>query len=164
MELTDLSGSVRVVLHPVKYQFESVVGDIWDDNWLIIEGDVDSGEAKWSFRDPSLVVDEALEIANWLERVGTQLEAPTDVSDSAGIEPSLTFTEPNLAFSVRSYREDTAVIRVHFSLESLPPTRRGSEIDHFAEYAFRVEIEITLVDALRAAATWREELAAFPRR
>ena len=59
MQLKDLSGPVRVVLRPVGYQFESVVGDDWDDNWLIIAGDVASGEAEWSFRDPSLVIDEA---------------------------------------------------------------------------------------------------------
>jgi len=95
MELTDLSGSVRVVLHPVKYQFESVVGDIWDDNWLIIEGDVDSGEAKWSFRDPSLVVDEALEIANWLERVGTQFEGGTRCLSTALRTEESRLTFPN---------------------------------------------------------------------
>jgi len=164
MELKDLSGPARVALRPVSYQYESVVGDDWDDNWLTIAGDVVSGEAEWSFRDPSLVVDEAMEIADWLERVGTRLEVPTEAGEGGGIDPSLTFTEPNLAFSVKNYGDDTVVLRVHFSLESLPPNRRGPDIDHFAEYTFWIEIEITLADAVRAAATWRDELAAFPRR
>ena len=34
MELKDLSQEARVCLQPVKYEFESVTGDDWDDNWL----------------------------------------------------------------------------------------------------------------------------------
>ncbi|TFD74884.1 hypothetical protein E3T54_13120 [Cryobacterium sp. Sr8] len=164
MELKDLSGPARVVLHPAGYEFESVVGDDWEDNWLTIAGEVVSGEEEWSFRDPSLLVDDAIEIADWLERVAARLEEPTEVGESGDIDPSLAFTEPNLAFSVHNYGDDTAVIRVHLSAEALPPDRRGPNVDHIAEYAFWVEMQITLADAASAAATWRTELAAFPRR
>ncbi|TFC06516.1 MULTISPECIES: hypothetical protein [unclassified Cryobacterium] len=164
MELNDLSGAARIVLHPMRYEFESVIGDNWDDNWLVIAGEVVSGGVDWSFRDPSLTADEAIEIADWLERVATRLEAPADVSENGGIDPSLAFTEPNLAFSVQSYGEDTVVVRVHLSLEELPPDRRGPEVEYAAEPTFWVEIEITLTDAVSAAATWRSELAVFPRR
>lgn len=105
-----------------------------------------------------------MEIADSLDRVGARLEVPTEAGEGGGIDPSLAFTEPNLAFSVKNYGEDTVALRVHFSLESLPPNRRGPGIDPRADDTFRVEIEISLADAVRAAATWRDELAVSPRR
>lgn len=164
MEVKDLSGEPRVILHPVNYQFASVNGDAWDDNWLVIAGEVASGGQKWSFRDPSLLVSEAIAIAEWFERVASQLEAPTAMSENGRIDPSLAFTEPNLAFSVQSYVENTVVVRVHLSLEGLPPDRRWPAADHIAVHTFWVEIEIPLTDAARAATTWRKELAIFPER
>ncbi|GGE94406.1 WapI family immunity protein [Mycetocola zhadangensis] len=164
MELKDLSGIPRVVLHPVEYEFASAMGDAWDDNWLVIAGEVTAKEQKWSFRHPSLVIDEAIEIAEWFERVANRREAPTGLRGNGGIEPSLAFTEPNLAFSVKSYGEDTAVVRVHFSLEALPPNHRGPATDQIARYTFSVELEIPFTDALGAATTWRKELAVLPRR
>lgn len=164
MELKDLSGVARVSLRPVRYEFESATGGDWDDNWLVIAGEVVSGGQSWSFRHPSLVVDEAMEIADWLERVASGLEAPTQLSENGGIDPSLAFTEPNLAFSVQSYGDNTVVVRVHFSLEALPPDRCGPADDHIAEHTFWIEIAITLRDAVSAAATLRAELAVLPRR
>ena len=164
MELKDLSGEARVCLHPVKYEFELATGDDWDDNWLVIAGEVVSGGQSWSFRHTSLVVDEAMEIADWLERVASGLEAPTQLRENGGIDPSLTFTEPNLAFSVQSYGEGTVVVRVHFALEALPLDRRGPAADPIAEDTFWVEIVITRKDAVSAAAALRAELAVLPRR
>ncbi|MFU8946175.1 hypothetical protein ACLRGF_05505 [Mycetocola zhadangensis] len=164
MELKDLSGVPCVVLRPMAYELASVNGDTWDDNWLVIAGEVASGGQEWSFLHPSLVVGEAMEIAEWFERVANRVEAATAPSENGGIDPSLTFTEPNLAFSVQSYGDDTAVVRVHFSLEALPPDRRGPAADHIAEHTFWVELEITRTDAVRAATTWRKELTRFPER
>ncbi len=133
-----------------------MTGDDWDDNWIIIAGSIVSvGNERWAFRDPALVVDEAMEIADWFERVASRLEAPTEVGKNGGIAPSLAFTEPNLAFSVQSYGEDTVVVRVHLSLEALPPDRRDPEADHIPEHTFRIELETTLTDAFSAAATVR---------
>ncbi|MBG6215042.1 hypothetical protein RCH23_003005 [Cryobacterium sp. CAN_C3] len=165
MELKDLSGPAQIVLHPVHDEFESVTGDDWDDNWLIMAGSVVSAEnERWACRYPALVVDQAMEIAGWFERVATRLEALMEVGENGGIAPSLAFTEPNLGFSVQSYGEDTVVVRVHLSLEALPPDRRDPEADHITEHTFWIEIETTLTDAASAAATWRTELAAFPGR
>ena len=164
VELNDLSGAARLVLHPVSYEFETAVGDDWDDNWLVIAGEVVSGGREWSFQEPSLVVDEAVEIANWLERVAARVEAPVMVDQTRDVKPSLAFTEPNLAFSVHSYGEDTAVIRIRLSLETLPPDRRGPAAQDIAGQPFWTEMQITLAAATSAAASWRIELASYPRR
>ncbi|PWC07162.1 hypothetical protein [Mycetocola zhujimingii] len=164
MELKDLSGVPRVALHPVGYEFGAATGDAWDDNWLVIAGEVTSDEQTWSFRHPSLVVDEAIEIAEWLERVANRLEAPAALRGTGSVDPSLAFTEPNLAFSVQSYGEDIVVVRVHFSLEALPSDQRGPAANHRTEHTMSVGLEIPLSDAARAAAVWREELALLPSR
>ncbi|PRY68340.1 hypothetical protein B0I08_10442 [Glaciihabitans tibetensis] len=164
MELNDVAGAPRITLRPVGYEFESATGDAWDDNWLVIAGEVISGETQWSFSHPSLVVDEAIEIAEWLERVARRLERPTDEERSEGVDPTLAFTEPNLAFSVRSYGEDTVVVRVHLSQEARPAELPAPTSAHIAGDAFWIEMRIKLTDAASAAAQWRTELALFPRR
>ncbi|MBX0300747.1 hypothetical protein K2F54_12265 [Cryobacterium sp. 1639] len=162
MELIDMSGAARLVLHPVSYEFENAIGNVWDDNWLVIAGEVACEGHEWSFQEPSLLVDEAVEIANWLERVATRVEAPTKSDPIGTVDASLAFVEPNLAFSVLRYGQDTAVIRVHFSAESLPP----DYFERVAEAADPIlaEMQVTLAAAASAAVIWRKQIAAYPRR
>ena len=163
MELIDMSGAARLALRPVRYEFEKTIGDEWDDNWLVIAGEVVFEGRDWSFHEPILLVDEAAEIANWLERVATRVEAPTAAERIGTHDDSLTFTEPNLAFSLLRYGQATATIKVHFSLESRPLNDSEGE-DHFSDHPFSVAMEITLAAAASAAVIWRQQISAYPRR
>jgi hypothetical protein len=163
MELVDKSGTARLVLYPVRYEYEKTIGDEWDDNWLVIAGEAVFEGLDWSFQEPILLVDEAAEIANWLERVSTRIEAPVTADRIGTDDDSLAFTEPNLAFSLLRYGHATATLQVHFSLESRPPADSGGG-DYFSDHPFSVEMEITLAAAAIAARIWRNQIAAYPLR
>jgi hypothetical protein len=163
MELIDMSGAARLVLRPVRYEHEKTIGDEWDDNWLVIAGEAEFEGRDWSFQEPILLVDEATEIANWLERVAARVEALTAADRIGTDDDSLAFIEPNLAFSLLRYGHATAIIQVHFSLESRPPDDSGGE-DYFSDHPFSVEMEITLAAAAGAARIWRKQISAYPLR
>jgi hypothetical protein len=54
MELVDKSGAARLVLYPVRYEFEKTIRDEWDDNWLVIAGEAVFEGLDWTgpFKSP----------------------------------------------------------------------------------------------------------------
>ena len=70
------------------------------------------------------------------------------------------FIEPNLAFSLASREAGNLRLRVHLSLESLPPWLRG-QVDL---YEYFIELDVTLADLAAAIASWDAKLAEFPQR
>lgn len=47
MRLSDDPSSID--LRPLRYQFPTVMGDTYDDNWLVIGGSVPTPHGSWSF-------------------------------------------------------------------------------------------------------------------
>lgn len=140
----------RVELWPVGYEFGATgPGGDWDANWLVIHGSVrtSTGE-EWAFEDPCLTTWEADELGAWL-RAAADGDAP---------EGLLTFTEPNLGFSI-ARNEEPLILRVHLSLESLAAARRPEDL-----YAYSVPLTLRRQDLLAAARTWHAALASFPAR
>jgi len=158
-----LESKLRTIvdLIPLRYQFgsSSTPGD-WDANWLFIAGNVELAEGpSWSFTEPCLATWEARELASWFRGVvsGQVQAAPLEVE---GGERLLTFTEPNLAFSLAGRDREKLTLRVHFSLGSRPPQLREDVASDL--FAFSVEVALTH-DALAAAVDeWQREIAAFP--
>ena len=111
MRLDDGRGN-WVDIHIVGYQFPDFDWrrDIWDANWLIIEGGAALDGKHWNFRDPSLSTSDASRLANWLE------EAADDLA-----KEEANFLEPNLAFGPLTGRPG---IYARLANESRP--RRGS--------------------------------------
>ncbi|WP_439099018.1 WapI family immunity protein [Cryobacterium aureum] len=58
-----------VTLEPARYEFPNPAGDKWDDNWLIISGDVSARDTEWQFTVPCLTTFEANQISAWLRSV-----------------------------------------------------------------------------------------------
>ena len=134
------------------YQFPGFSGDMFDDNWLMVEGRVaPADERAWEFRDPSLLTWEVERLSNWLEALA---------SDKA-VDDGEDFIEPNLRFEVVESSEGTITLRVYFELESRPPW-------FFADAAGMNDLWIDLRvdnDDLRAAAEGlQRDLARFPAR
>ena len=160
MDLTDASGLNRVSLQPTGYQFGFVDGDDWDNNWLIIAGAVGTAGEKWSFREPCLLVEEATEIAEWLERIATGRELLVDAEVNGGRDPLLEFIEPNLAFSARFHGEGVAVVRVHFAPWSFPADGMSARLS--ARLASRGEAGVGPIgDDFQAANSEAVEKEAF---
>jgi len=147
-----------VTLEPVRYEFANPAGDEWDNNWLVISGDVSAPNAAWQFAVPCLTTFEAKQISAWLRSVASG-DIPVSIIGDAGVVPSLDFTEPNLAFSVGRYQGGSISVRVHFALESKPVGQSGDDRDQFW-----VEIAVTAADLDLSATEWDKALLAFPDR
>jgi hypothetical protein len=150
-------------LRPIGYQFganpQAEVGADWDANWLVVHGDVRTAEGHgWSFTDPCLTTWEAREIGSWLRGVVAGLVAPaTERPEEADL---LCFTEPNVALSLVGRSEGRVQVRVHLSLEALPPwLGEGVRPDIFAYF---VGFDLS-IDALAVAAEeWDRDCERFP--
>jgi hypothetical protein len=54
------------------YQVPGFAGDIFDANWLIVEGRVaPADERAWEFRDPALLTWEIERLSNWLDALAS---------------------------------------------------------------------------------------------
>jgi hypothetical protein len=172
VRLTSRDGGY-VELWPVAYQLDASTSELLDeeadlDDWLVIGCRVrtaDGGE--WSFVQPCLTTDEADRLASWLTQVaaGTVTVTPTAPgSTTAGL---LAFTEPNLAFSlehanVEDGNVERALVRVHFSHESMPPCKPHHDWPDY--HAYFLVLDISTDDLRAAAEQWRIENQAFPTR
>ncbi|MEV7282447.1 hypothetical protein [Streptomyces sp. NPDC093111] len=161
MLLNDLSSSVALL--PVRYQFATVRGDSYDDNWLVIDGTVMTPEGSWSFADPCLLTDEARQVSTWLRAVAAGTVGVTEPDAEGELLPDTWFIEPVVAFSLANRSEGgTAVIRIHLSLEAAPPWQQG---DGGADiYQYVVEVSVDAAALVHAADQWDLALASFPPR
>jgi hypothetical protein len=162
MLITDSRSSNFVELVPTRYQFPEVVGDEYDDNWLMIRGHVRLGDDEWSFEEPSLLVEDAGEIGLWLRRVSAG-KGQVSLPDEAGkVSPQLFFLEPNLAMALVARDRTNVTLRLFFSHESgipdLVPLMVKSRTDAV------LDLVVTREDVQRAAHTWSEALLSFPER
>ncbi|MEU6620820.1 hypothetical protein ABZ926_08535 [Streptomyces litmocidini] len=158
MLLHDLSNSVA--LRPVRYQFATVRGDSYDDNWLVIDGTVMTPEGSWSFADPCLLTDEAPQVSAWLRAVAAGRVDVTEPDAEGELSPDTWFIEPVVAFSLADRSEGgTAVIRVHLSLEAAPPWQQGDDRADIYQYA--VELRLDAAALLHAADEWDLSLASL---
>ncbi|KUO09877.1 hypothetical protein [Streptomyces sp. DSM 15324] len=161
MLLNDLTSSVD--LRPVRYQFATVGGDSYDDNWLVIDGQVMAPEGSWSFVDPCLLTGEAHQVSAWLRAVAAGSVTVTEPDAEGGLSPDTWFIEPVVAFSLAGRSEGgSAVIRVHLSLEAAPPWQQGDGGADIHQYF--VEITMDAAALRHAADEWDLSLASFPPR
>jgi hypothetical protein len=81
-----------------------------------------------------------------------------------GADDVLSFTEPNLAFSLDGQDAGSARIRVHLSAEAAPPWVDEGEDTRGCWGAFCLSLHVGLGEVRDAAECWERELAAFPPR
>ncbi len=72
----------------------------------------------------------------------------------------LAFTEPNLALSLEQRANGRLRIRVHFSLEALPPWLNGANRPGLHEHLLVLDVSSDELET--AAAQWDNEHASFP--
>ena len=151
------------MLSPDGYQYPNLRRDkwnAWDENWLLIAGEVSSEGRHWSFRDPALTASEAMALVPWLHHVAEGTVPVSEPDTDGWVSPDLVFVEPNIAFSVAGRNGNFVLLRVHFSLESAPPE---FDPDERAEiWRFFVELSIDPNELVEAAAQWEHELEPFP--
>ena len=160
------SDGAGVELRPTRYQFPappSEPGD-WDANWLEIYGRVRTvaGEV-WMFDDACLTTWEARLLGDWL-RLAAAGRVPVTEAPTQDSEELLTFTEPNLGFSVGARADDSLVVRVHLSLESVADRPGAGEEAPYDSYAYTVPLRVGREELLAAAQAWDEDTRPFPER
>jgi hypothetical protein len=156
--LIEGSNGITVSLRPVRWQFPPGTG-AWDDQWVIISGTVDLGDRSWSFTDPCLLIGEARELATWLHKAARGEVEPRNAADHDG-EPSLSFVEPKLGFSITSCGDDELDLLIIFATRAAPPWLRDDpKCDQYA-----VEVRLQPSQLLSAADAWTQELNALPSR
>ncbi|GAA0274853.1 hypothetical protein GCM10010302_10590 [Streptomyces polychromogenes] len=161
MLLNDLSSSVD--LRPVGYQFATVRGDSYDDNWLVIDGTVMTPEGNWSFADPCLLTHEARQVSTWLRAVAAGTVDITEPDAEGELSPDTWFIEPVVAFSLAHQSEGgTVVIRVHLSLEAAPPWQQDDDGADLYQYVVEVRLDARALH--HAADEWDLSLASLPPR
>ena len=154
---------VSVTLRPVGYQFpDAATGEWHGQNWLLIDGAVNSLDGAWAFRDPCMLTYEAVELGSWLTRAAQGLVEPSEPDANGNVWPEWMFIEPNVGFGVESYDGDAVVLRVHFSLESAPAW--AGEEQHSVTHQFYVRCRVRSADLLAASRKWLAEVAEFPER
>lgn len=165
MLLTSVDGTL-VDLRISGYQFPQCAAtdkNDWDANWLNVHGEVTQADGKsWTFEDPCLTTWEAQTLGNWLREAaaGTVPVSPFRTGEPEG--QLLFFTEPNLAFSVESWTSDQVGVRVHFSLEALPPWLHGDQRPDILGCV--VHIGLSVAELADAADSWVRNLAQYPER
>jgi hypothetical protein len=160
------SDGASVELRPTRYQFTTASSDPgdWDANWREIHGRVRTlaGES-WKFDGPCLTTWEARQLGDWLRAAAdgrvTGTEAPTEDSQDL-----LTFTEPKVGFSVGARQEDSLVVRVHLSLESVADRPGAGEEAPYHFYVYSVPPRVGREDLLAAAEAWDADTRPFPER
>ena len=109
----------------------------------------------WSFDDPCLTTWEAVELGRWLSAVAGGSVRPS-LSGTGQDEQMLVFVEPNVALSLQERIADR--VRVHFSLEALPPWLRGAGRPGI--FDFFVVLDVSAAEL----ADWTTSLSRFPQR
>lgn len=125
----------------------------------MIHGAIETADGqRCEFTDPCLLTGEAEELGDWLQAVALGRVAKTEhPEEEAGL---LIFIEPNLAFSVAAVSAQSVTIRVHLSLEALPPWANPRAEIH--ETYLPIHSDPTALQT--AADEWARELANYPRR
>ncbi|BAL89359.1 hypothetical protein AMIS_41390 [Actinoplanes missouriensis 431] len=158
--LIEGNDGVTVSLRPARWQFPADAG-AWDDRWLVIDGTVNLGDKAWSFTDPCLLIEEAHELAIWLRNAAQDRIASSQTAAGEQVEPSLSFMEPLLGFSVTAHRDDELVLHVELAAEAAPPWLHVAN-PHSDQYT--VELRLRSDELLAAATAWSQQLDALPSR
>ena len=162
--LLNSTDGASVELRISGYQFPEykvTIQQDWDANWLNVRGNMTQADGKtWSFDDPSLTSWEARTLGTWLHGAAAGTVAAASPSGIGEPQQLLTFTEPNLAFSLESRTGDQVRIRAYFSLESMPPWLRGQNQPDIFDYFLC--LDLSAAELADAARTWTRALAEYP--
>ncbi|MGK5443239.1 WapI family immunity protein [Micromonospora sp. URMC 105] len=150
MEIRSDDGA-RLHLRPTGYQGPPPETPD-DDDWLFITADVRTADGRaWSWRDPCLTTQEAVDLARWLHRQGG-----ADVGDRA----TWHVVEPNLSFRSLVTGGGRIELTAVFSYESLPPwIERPPQTQ-----VHPVPLRVSVAQLLTAAEQWERAVLAYPRR
>jgi hypothetical protein len=144
MKLNSDSGNA-FEFHLLRYEHPDVTEDLWDSNWLVVDGKVTTDDRTWRFVESCVTTFELEQLAEWL--------------DSLGSEPSaLAFAEPTLAFSYAPWPRPTLHIR--FAGASAPPWLAPEE----RETGTTLEFETSIDHARQLADVLRDALTDYPTR
>lgn len=146
------SDGFGVELGVVDYQFPDAGDPQKRRSWLVIHGSAHSPQGTWHFRWQALTPEDAIELARWLRQAASQPAA----DEQRGAQ--LTFTEPNLTFTLARTNADLIDLRIGLDLEFSPPWRRHIRADD----PYVISCRLTAESVSTAAADWAAEIRSYP--
>ena len=162
MRLNGLDGT-SISLSLVGYEFPNMeVSSIGEVDWMVIDGEIVSASEQWSFRTTSLSALDAVSLGEWLRQAAEGSIPASELDEHGWVQPSLTFVESALGFSVQSQGRSDVTIGVHFGYEAAPPSIVDD--DRITPYVRFVSVPVTTKDLLSAADAWTTEIQPFPHR
>lgn len=158
MHFANTAGD-RVTLRPVGYEFPGRPADRWDD-FLVVRGTVQLADGRtWTFNDPLITALEATRVAPWLRiaRQVAETRVPPPPTKDWPEAAMLTFVEPVVALSIAAHQTAESLLRVHLSLEALPPWQPPTEV-----HGYFLVFPLSPEELDAAAAHWETDIRAFP--
>ncbi len=142
----------ELALSIVDYQFPDEQADPWDSNWLLVSLRVVAPQGSWEVVDPCLTTWEAEHLVRWLVAVAARPPATGRVS----------FSEPNVSVwaALPPTAPDRAQLWACFALELRPPWLSAAA----GSRDLCVDLDVTRIDLVKAAASLRSDLERFPQR
>jgi hypothetical protein len=154
-----IKGGNRVTVAVVGYQWPDASDPCVRCAWHMVAGEASDESGTWAFRWQALACEETARVSKWLRQVADWLDDPQSVI--GGLKPTLSFTEPNLAFRVVPGRNrDQITIDVYFDLEFKP--RPFGPVYRRAGRPYTVPVVVDSAALRLAAYEWDYETAAYP--
>jgi hypothetical protein len=141
MRLTNHRGT-SLEFRALRYEFPELTRREYDSNWLVISGRIEKDGTGWQFRDPCLLTNEVLSLAEWLESRAHDAMPTSEIS----------FIEPNLYF-----KWARGILRVDLEQECRPPWAPFDKVDEFY-----ITLSPSPQEMNEAAKALREDLEKFP--
>ncbi|GGL00251.1 WapI family immunity protein [Deinococcus radiotolerans] len=162
------NGDFNLDVSIVGYQFPEETNCAEDSDWLLVQLKVECPAGQWTHIDPSVTVQEARWLAEWLREAARNGEVFSKWQRR--LEPltsTITFTEPNLAFELSSVPDPARPLqfRVYMSAESTPPFDLNTHLFDMGEPNEKwVDFMAVPADLCQMADALFEALTRFPSR
>jgi len=151
--ILDGDGPASISLVSASYEFPP---ESDSPEWLVIHGHVSTLDGSWNLQAAIMTTGESMALGEWLLSVAAE-----EIPAAAGDDPTFTFLEPSLAFSVASYGPTTR-LRVYLSHDCAAPWLDID--DQLRLYAYFLELTLSPAAIEASARSWIEEIQAFPTR
>ena len=146
MQLRSIDGA-EYLLTIQRYQYPKVVGDKYDDNWLMIHGEFQSSEQAWTFTQPGMLTTEAEYLCMWLTRLASGQPLQDD-------EKIFEILEPDVYMRILDQTADFVSLYID--------SRQWDSNQTL--YHSKTEIRVTYAALQQAAQMWCAEIQKFPTR
>lgn len=147
IEFKNENEYIRFCVKGYQYPDQKAITNEYDANWLMMSYELNLKNRHWQRLDPSLLIWELRELANWLKKLKSDNPNP--------VSKELKFTEPNLSFLLIRKTKAAVTLKIGVDAELKHDVNADEE---FLECTLDQIALTELIDSIKV------ELANFPQR